>query len=192
MLYDFPKGARKAFQGELFSIWQWDQKMYDGSTKVFEGIDRSDYGTAIGVLPDGNILVALDTQPDRGPVLTSIGGRFEEDESPEEATRREFREETGYEAGRLLPFFTYNPSFKVRFTTHMFIARDLAKVGEPQLDAGEKIELKTYSFDDFLQLGKEDSQDLGGPIRDWMLRIKLLEASLDKSKRDTLYSLLYE
>lgn len=192
MIYSIPKHAKKMFEGKIFTVWQWEQEVYDGSIHIFEGMERPDYGTSVGVLPNGKILLAIDEQPDRQPVLTTMGGRLEKGETPEEGAKREFREESGYEVGTLKPFFSYNPSWKVRFMTHMFIARDLKKVGDPQLDAGEKIELREYSFEDFLRLGQEDSQDFGGPIRDWMLRIKLLEAQLDKNKRDQLYSLLYE
>lgn len=166
--------------------------MYDGSTSVFEALSRPDYGTAIGILPDGKILLAWDAQPDREPLLTSIGGRIEATETPEQGTKREFLEETGYRVGKLVPFFVYSPSWKTRYAVHMFVARDLTKTQEPMLDAGEKIELRMFSFDDFLRLGSETSKDLGGPVRDWMLRVKLLEAQIDKKKRGELYNVLYD
>ena len=187
-----PKHAKKVFEGNIFSTWQWDQECYDGSTQVFEGLSRPDYGTAVGVLDSKEILLAWDEQPDRKPLLTSIGGRIEADETPEAGAAREFREETGYEVGELRPWFTYTPSGKIDFSVYMYIARDLKKVGEPQLDVGERIELRTFSFEDFLRLGNSSSKDLDGPLRDWELRIRLLEAQLDKEKQGELYSLLYK
>lgn len=187
-----PEGARKVFEGTIFTTWQWDQEVYDGSTQVFEGLSRPDYGTAVGVLGTGEVLLAWDEQPDRGPILSSVGGRIEAGESPEAGARREFIEETGYTPGRFIPWFSYQPESKVEYTVHMFIARDIGGAGEPALDPGEMIELRTFSFEDFLRLGGASSGDLGGPVRDWLLRVMLLEAQLDKTKRQALYSLLYE
>lgn len=166
--------------------------MFDGTTQIFEGVTRPDYGTAVGVLPDKNILLVWDEQPDRKGVLTSAGGRLEIGESAEEGTKREFLEETGYEVGKLTAWFKYRQGGKVEYYNHFFIACDLTKVAEMKLDAGERIELKTFSFEDFLRLGSDDSKDIGGPVRDPILRIHLLEASLDKDKRNKLYSLLYD
>lgn len=186
-----PDHAKKVFQGKIFAVWQWEQELYDGTTGIFEGLSRSAYGTVVGVLPDDSILLVYDEQPDRRGVLTSAGGRVEEGETAEEGATREFREETGYEIGTLVPFFTYKPSEKTDYFVHMFVGRDLTKIGEPALDPGERVELRTFSFEDFLRLGNSDSTDIGGPVRDWMLRMNLLEAQVDKSKRDKLQSLLY-
>ena len=187
-----PTQAKKVFQGTIFTIWQWEQELYNGTTKTFEMLSRPDYGTVIGVLPDKTILLTYDEQPHRQGVLTTAGGRIENGESPEEGARREFLEETGYTIGTLLPYFAYSPSEKSHYTVHMYIGRNLTKTHEPMLDPGERVEIKTFSFEDFLQLGNSSSTAIGGPVRDWMLRITLLEAQVDKSKRQALYNLLYE
>ncbi|MGH9858248.1 MAG: NUDIX hydrolase [Acidobacteriota bacterium] len=189
---NIPPHAKKAYQGKIFSIWQWEQELYDGSAAIFESIGRSDYATVIGVLPDQTILLVWDEQPDRKPVLTTAGGRVEAGESPEEAARREFREETGYTIGTLVHLFTYQPSQKAQFSTHMFVGRQLRQKADPQLDPGERIEFRIFSFEEFLRLGQSDSADIGGPVRDWMLRIVLLEAQVDPKKKERLHRLLYE
>jgi hypothetical protein len=30
-----PENAKLAFKGERFEVWQWEQTMYDGSTKKY-------------------------------------------------------------------------------------------------------------------------------------------------------------
>src|SRR5258708_7335821 len=92
------QNSKKVFQGEIFSVWQWEQEMFDGSKKTFERITRNDAASMIGVLPDKKIVLVWDQQPDRSGVLTPAGGGIEEGESPEEGAKREFREETGYVA----------------------------------------------------------------------------------------------
>lgn len=181
-----PKEARKVFTGKLFSVWQWEQKLYDGTTTTFERISRPDYAYVIGVLPNKKILLVRDTQPDREPVLTPAGGKVESEESAAQAAAREFLEETGYRIGRLALWHTYRPSYKMEMLTHAFIGRDLEKVQPQQPEAGEKIELQEFPFDEFVKLGRS------AMLRDWMLRIKLLEAQLDQKKRDELLHALYD
>jgi ADP-ribose pyrophosphatase len=176
---------KKVFQGKIFSVWQWEQELFDGSTATFECVGRPDYACAIGILPDHKILLVEDTQPDREAVITPAGGGVEEGEEPEAAARREFREETGYEAGRMQPWMTFRPHHKVDMHTHIFLARDLQKKGEPTLEAGEKVRMLEYGFDDFLQLGHDIK------LRELRLRIILLEALLDSTKRRSLYNLLF-
>ncbi len=180
-----PKHAKKVFQGELYSVWQWEQELYDGSTATFETISRTDYAAVVGVLPNKEILLVRDEQPHRDVVLTPAGGRVEEGESPEEGAKREFLEETGYEVGSVVPLLSYAPSGKSDFTVHIFVAKDLEKVGEQMLEAGEKVELVTFSLDEFIALGHNPE------LRDSMLRIMLLEAVINKSKKEKLYKILY-
>src|SRR3989344_5182152 len=114
---------KKVFQGKIFSVWQWDQKRYDGTTKTFERVERVDAGSVIGVLPDKRIMLVWDEQPHREGCLTPAGGRVEEGENPEMAAARELREETGYEAESLTPWYTTKPYGKVKFSIHCFIGK---------------------------------------------------------------------
>lgn len=180
------EGAKKVFQGKIFSVWQWEQELYDGSTAIFERIARPDYAYAVGVLDDGKIMLLHDEQPDREAVLTPAGGKVDEGESLEAAVRREFSEETGYGIAELKPWHAYQPSTKMEMTTHAFVARGLTREREPHPEPGERIREVHYSFDEFLQLGHEPM------LRDWMLRILLLEALLDSNKKEEMRKLFYD
>lgn len=176
---------KKVFQGTIFSVWQWEQELYDGSTKTFEKIERADSAWVIGVLPDKRILLIWDEQPQREGVLTPAGGQVEKDEDPADGAAREFLEETGYRIGSLAPWFTHKPFGKVIYTSHMFIGKNIEKVSEPQQSAGERTEIRLFTFDELLLLGQNVQ------LRDSQLRITLLEAQLDPKKKDHLYQLLY-
>lgn len=181
-----PAEAKKVFQGILFSVWQWPQTLYDGSQTTFERIKRTDSVNVLGVLPDKKILLALDEQPHRPPLITLPGGRVEAGESPLEAAQRELLEETGFSAKQFIPWYSYQPSSSVLFTVHCLIARGLEKKGPATPDPGERIQPLFYAFEDFLTLGREPR------LRDFMLRIYLLEACLSPEKKQALYTMIYD
>lgn len=179
------KPAQKVFQGKIFSVWQWEQELFDGSHATFEKLARADYACAIGILPDNTILLIEDSQPNREAVITPAGGQVEEGETAPEALEREYMEETGYAIGDLRPYLSFQPHTKVDMRTHIFIARQLKKVAEPALEAGEKIKLLIYSFEEFLSLGQNPK------LRELRLRIELSEAQIDPTKRQILHNLLF-
>ncbi|PIT98050.1 MAG: hypothetical protein COT71_02830 [Candidatus Andersenbacteria bacterium CG10_big_fil_rev_8_21_14_0_10_54_11] len=182
-----PSTAKKVFEGEIFHVWQWPQKLYDGSVVEFERLTRPNSAYAVGVLPDQKILLVEDMQPHwQFSQIAPTGGRVELDEDPAEAVRREFREETGYQIGQLLPWFTYDPSSLMQWSVHAFVGKDLLQAGPKKTDAGEHIQLLTCTFEAFLQLGRDTR------LRDSMMRIILLEALLDRKVREKLHTLLYE
>ena len=181
-----PKDAKKVFAGTIFSIWQWQQLLFDGSRQLYERATRDDVTHAVGVMPDGRILLTEDQQPHREAVLTPPGGKMEAGETPAETVRREFLEETGYEVGRLIPWHHYKPANdKIEYTCWAYVARDIKKIAEPTPEPGEKIKVLFYSWDEFLALGQDPK------MRDLVIRIILLEAQLNTAKRDQLKELFY-
>jgi ADP-ribose pyrophosphatase len=180
-----PENAKRMYQGQIFSVYQWNQELYDGSTRIFEGIDRADSVRTFGVLSDDRIMLAYDEQPHREPQLQAPGGYIDPGEKPEQAARREFLEETGHQIGELIAWHNYHPFANTNWSVHAYIGRDLKKISAQQLEPGERIEIRTYSFDEFLQLGHEPL------VHDSLLRVVLLEALLDRQKRVELRALLY-
>jgi ADP-ribose pyrophosphatase len=180
-----PQEAKKVFQGERYSLWQWEQELYDGSTATFEALKRTDTAQVVGVLSNNKIMLVDDVQPHRDAVITPAGGAVEGGEEPAKAAKREFLEETGYEAGTLMPWYNYRPSATVDSTVYAYIGRDLKKVGKQNLEPGEKIKILTYTFDEFVALGSDSN------VRDLVLRIILLEAQLDNKKKAELKNILY-
>lgn len=180
-----PPHARRVWRGLVFSAWQWQQELYDGSFAMFEALSRADTAHTVGVLPDRRLLLTEDEQPNRPAVITPAGGVIESGESPAAAAKREFLEETGYRIGTLVPWHEYQPSHRIDWAVHAFIGRDLTRDSAPRPEAGEKIKLLTYTFEEFLALGFERR------LRDLVIRIILLEAMLDPKKKMALAALLY-
>ncbi|MES2014466.1 MAG: NUDIX hydrolase [Patescibacteria group bacterium] len=175
-----PENAKRVFEGEMFDVYQWEQKLYDGTTATFEKISRPDTAVVFPILEDGRILIVEDSQPQRESVLTAVSGRIETGETPEEAARRELLEETGFEAESLESFFTVTPVEKADWINYVFIAKGCKKIQDPQPDAGEKIVSKFVSFDELIALASD------GLLRGKDFTIMALQAKLDPEKMKLL------
>lgn len=79
-----PDNAVRAFQGMIFDVYQWPQKLYDGSEFTFEMLKRTDTVSVIGLVDGGKILVIDDEQPHLGSRRSFPGGRVD----PSDASRR--------------------------------------------------------------------------------------------------------
>lgn len=152
-----PEDAKKVYQGTIFSVWQWAQKMYDGSTQTFEGVKRCDTSSIIGVAGD-KIIYIRQEQPHKYKAFGSLPcGRVDrKGESPLSAAQRELLEETGYASDDWEEFAANSPDGKIQRTFWTYIARNCKKTADQQLDPGEKIEVQLLSLDEFLDIADSD------------------------------------
>lgn len=183
---DLPSNAKRVFRGIIFDVWQWEQKMYDGSTQTFERLKRADSASVVGVVGQ-KIIIQHQEQPDSSePFISLPSGRCEEGEAPVACAKREFLEETGYTSQDWRPWAVTEPfSKKILWKNHTFIARSCIKASEPALDAGEKISLELISFDDFLLLSENPR------FRDREISLLLYKMRLHKSRGEALKRLLF-
>lgn len=173
-----PDNARKVFTGQIFDVYQWDQEMYDGSTKVFEMLKRPDTVTTLGVV-DGKILLVEDEQPDRGMWQTLPGGRCDDtDKSALEAAQREMKEETGYTFKNWRLIRSKQPAAKIEQFIYTFLAWDVESLGAQVLDVGEKIRVKFVSLEELKKIAEAGTEP----------HIEYLSTFLDKV--DTIDALL--
>ena len=173
-----PREAKRVFEGKIFDVYQWEQKLYDGSTATFERITRPDTVVIFPVLPDGTIVLIEDTQPDRESVLTAPSGRLENDETPEQAALRELKEETGYAPEKLDLFYTYAPFRKIDWVTYVFVAKGCVKIALPALDPGERIIPHPVTLDELIELGASGGYKNSG------FEALVLRAKLDSKKME--------
>jgi ADP-ribose pyrophosphatase len=130
----------------------------DGSPREFDLIGRQgDRGAIVlGLTTNNQVIVAEQFRPGPNKSMDELpGGMIEPGEDPEQAARREFREETGYEAGRMELLGTaHHDGFSIAPNIY-FLAFDCQKVGEPTLDPNEWIVTKEMPIQDFLNSAKQ-------------------------------------
>lgn len=149
-----PPKAKRVFKGEIFEVWQWPQKMYDGSIAIFEALRRPNAAQIIASV--GNkIIIQWQSQPHKSkPFLSLPGGRCEAGEAPLESAKREFLEETGYVSKDWTLWRESRLMEKIDWSVFTYVARNCVFKQPPHLDAGEKIKLKFLNFEEFLKLAK--------------------------------------
>lgn len=178
-----PENAKCVYKGKIFDVYQWEQEMYDGTKKTFEKIKRPDTVVVFPVLDDGKILLTEQEQPGKEPFIGACGGRVDEGEDILEAAKREFLEETGYEAKEYVLWKAEHPASKIDWVVYFFIARGCKKITDQSLDGGEKIDLKKVTFDELLQIGRDKKFGEREIVQD------LYEALLDPIKYEELKQL---
>lgn len=147
-----PDGAVRAFQGKIFDVYQWPQKLFDGSEYTFEMLKRTDTVSVICVV-DNKILVLDDEQPHLGKRQNFPGGRVDpDDDSILAAAQREIQEETGYSFKNWRLIKVSQPYRKIEWFVHAFVAWGVSAQQEPVLDPGEKISLERLDFDELQAL----------------------------------------
>jgi len=148
-----PQHAKLVFKGVLFEIWQWEQKMFDGTTAIYEKMRRPDTVEVMAITKAGKIIVEDQEQSGRAKKFMSLpGGRADGGAEPLEEIKRELLEETGFAAGEWELLKIVQPFMDNDYRVHLFIARNAEKIAEPRPDAGEKIDIKLYTFDELLAL----------------------------------------
>lgn len=172
-----PENAQRVFEGKIFDVYQWEQKLYDGTTETFERAARPDTIAVFPVLENGDIFLIKDTQPTRDTVITAPTGRIEEGETPEGAAHRELMEETGLSIGELIPWYSHQITSKIDWFAYVFIGKGCRKTKEPTPEAGEKIEPYPVSFEELTELV------VSGKMRgNGLLERYFFEASHDATK----------
>lgn len=151
-----PEDARKVFHGVMFDVYQWDQEQFDGSTKVFEAVKRTESVQLIATTKDNELIILEEEQPLVGKFLSLPGGICES-KDPVNDAKRELLEETGMSCEVLELWQKTGFSSKVIWDTNYYFARGCTKISNARLDSGEKIMVFKVSFDDFIEKVLSDS-----------------------------------
>lgn len=150
-----PPHAERVFKGVIFDVWQWQQKMFDGSFATFEMLKRPDTTVAICVRGD-KIVVLEEEQPHYGKRVGLPGGRADvEGEDELVAIKREVVEETGMRYRNWKLVHATQHWSKIDHFVYIFVATDFADQIDPNIDVGEKITVTEMTHADFIQAAKK-------------------------------------
>lgn len=175
-----PKNAKKVFSGRIYNVYQWKQKMFDGTYATFERLKRADTVSIIAVTHEGKIILEHEQQPGRRAELSTVTGRVDPGEGIWEAAKRELLEETGYTAREWKLLHAYQPTLKIEWAIFTFVAKGCKQAAPQNLDAGEKISLRYVDFETFIKMA------VAGKLGEHELKIMALEAKLDRKKMELL------
>lgn len=110
-----------------------------GASRTFSVLRSPDWINVVALTPDDQVvLVRQYRHGTRCQTLEIPGGMIDPGETPLYAARRELREETGYAATRWVDLGVVEPNPAILTNRcHTWLALDVERAGEPQLDAGE-------------------------------------------------------
>jgi len=172
-----PKNAKRVFKGEIFDVYQWKQKMFDGSFKIFESVKREN---TVVIIPSykGKIVALKQRQPHTKWFICTPSGRMDiKGEKPLNAAKRELLEETGMKSKTWKLWKKIEKRGKVEQNVYIYTAQNCYKVGPQQLDNGEKIKIKLMSFNQFMKLSDKPTRYMAETAAD------LFHARLDRKFR---------
>lgn len=156
-----PDHAERVFTGVRFDVYQWEQKLFDGTTTTFEKLRRADTVNVFAVLDDGRILLTKQKQPGTTEFISLPGGQTDPGETPLATAKRELREETGYEASDWTFWYAIQASTQIDCAGYTFIAHNCVHKGPQRIDGGEEIDVFTVTFDEFLDyVARSDFRDV--------------------------------
>lgn len=133
-------------------------RLPDGRTADFDVMHSGDYVTVAAFTPQNEAILVKQYRPGPECFLTSfVEGAVDSGESQIEAARRELLEETGFEAGHIIPLKTFRSAYT---TQHQYclLATNCTLKGEQQLDASEFIDVHTMPLSELKAYLKDPNQ----------------------------------
>ena len=165
-----PANATCVYDGAIFKVYQRPQLMFDGTTKIFECVERQDTAFVLPV-QDNQVLLVYQRQPQKPDRYRDfVGGRVHRGGDPLEGAQRELREEAGMQSSDLtLRRFYDLGGGSVKWNWHFYITREFVQVWPPELDpGGEDIQLKRVSKERFAQMLLSDELKAIGLSREFL------------------------
>ena len=148
--------SQLVFDGRLLKVYRDEVGLTGGGTSVREFVHHPGGVAAVALDRDGNVYLERQFRyPYHKVVIEIPAGKLEPGEDPDDAIRRELREEIGADAGKWDKLGYIMPS--VGYTDEMlylYLARDLT-LGEPHWDKDEFLEPFKLPFDEVLAMAAD-------------------------------------
>ena len=146
------KSSEELFKGTDWRITLDTAPLPDGREKKAEIAHRADSANILAFVRENIVLLLREYRAIHGEYFWMLpGGRINKEIDKTEGARREFREETGYDARDFKYFFTTILSESVDLNSHIFVAQDLFP-SSLEKDHDEIIEVHEVELEEALKL----------------------------------------
>lgn len=162
----------------VFSVMETTSISPEGETGNYYVMDANDWVITIPVMGKDFLMVKQWRHGEKQISIEFPGGVLEKGEDAEDGAKRELREETGFEAKKMVHLGTFNPNPALMTNhVHIFAALELENCGNQELDKDEYVNvLKMPENEVLAKLGtKEFQHALMGCAMAMYLRYKLKE-----------------
>lgn len=134
------KGRKEILKTRVFTVTERESVSPDGQSGIYVVNEAPDWVIVIPVEKENFLMVRQWRHGEQALSIEFPGGVIDAGESPEEAARRELKEETTANAGRLTKLGAMNPNPALFANhTHVFLAEDLEFSGSQHLDSDEYV-----------------------------------------------------
>ena len=144
----------KKYKGKNIDIALYETKL--NGTRISQEIVEQGNGVAILAINDDDEVIAVNEfRYPVGYVLEIPAGNVDKGETPLKCAKRELLEETGYKAKKFEHLIKFFP--KLGYNTQIidcYVATELEKISEPNLDEDEFITVKKIKFKKLLNMIK--------------------------------------
>ncbi|MCL1895767.1 MAG: NUDIX hydrolase [Clostridiales bacterium] len=137
--------SERIYEGAILNLRRDKVSVKDGRTSHREVVEHGGGVVILGVTREGKIPMLRQFRKPAEQVMFELpAGKLEKGEDPKEAALREFREETGYTAGRIRHMSSFYPTVGYsEEILHVYLAEDLTP-GETEFDENESLDIEEY------------------------------------------------
>ena len=143
----------KKYKGKNINITLYETKL--NGTRISQEIVEQGNAVAVLAIDDDEVILVNEFRYPVGYVLEIPAGSVDKGETPLKCAKRELLEETGYKAKRIEHLIRFFP--KLGYNTQIidcYVATELTKISEPNLDEDELITVKKIKFKKLLNMIK--------------------------------------
>ena len=146
------KNRSERFRNDLIQVYEDEVIKPDGTPSKYAFACVKGGASVLALDDDGFVYLAEDFRYAIGrESIEVVGGAIDEGEEPQEAARRELREELGLDAEEFIPLGHIDPlTSMVDSPAYLFLARKL-KFGEPDQDDGETVRRVKMKFEEAIE-----------------------------------------
>ena len=142
----------KKYKGKNINITLYETKL-NGTRISQEIVEQGNVVAVLAIDDDDEAILVNEFRYPVGYVLEIPAGNVDKDETPLKCAKRELLEETGYKAKKFEHLIKFFP--KLGYNTQIidcYVATELVKISEPNLDEDELITVKKIKFRKLLNM----------------------------------------